>query len=173
VEIRNLLASEIDCRVQSVYEKGIVLLLYKDARCDMKILDETFGILGWEREHQLVNNNLFCTVSVWDKDKNIWVKKQDVGTESYAEKEKGQASDSFKRACFNLGIGRELYSSPFVWINAEKGEITNVKGKYSLNKKTKFHVYHIAYNGKEISELGIQDQNGKKRFRWAGTNDSN
>lgn len=154
--IRLLRADEIDVRVQSVKDSGGVFLLYKDARCDMRILDETFGITGWQRSHDVVNGNLFCTVEIWDREKNMWIRKQDVGTESNTEKEKGEASDSFKRACFNIGIGRELYTSPFIWITPLSGE--NLK-------YAKFHVSHIKYNDiREIIELDISDEKGNIRF---------
>ena len=171
MEIRTLRADEIECRVQQVKEKGCVLLLYKDARCDMRILDEVFGIDGWEREHQVVNGNLYCTVRVWSEKRNQWISKQDVGTESNTEKQKGEASDSFKRACFNIGIGRELYSAPFTWINLSKDEVKedSVGGKkrYSLDYKVKFEVKEIEYDShREISKLIIVDQNGKERFRF-------
>ena len=166
--IRTLSAAEIECRVQMIKDdgSGCSLLLYKDARADMRILDETFGITGWEREHQMIGNNLYCTVRIWDKEKNQWISKQDVGTESYTEAEKGQASDSFKRACFNLGIGRELYTAPFIWINLNPGETYNNKGRIALSSRTKFKVHHIAYNNnKEIVELEIKDQYGVTRFQ--------
>lgn len=119
VKIRPLRAEEIDCRVATISAKGLALLLYKDARVDQSILDETFGVYGWQRSHQWMGERLYCTVSVRDPETGEWISKQDVGTESYTEKEKGQASDAFKRACFNLGIGRELYTAPFIWILAE------------------------------------------------------
>ena len=119
VKIRPLRAEEIDCRVATINAKGLALLLYKDARVDQSILDETFGVYGWQRSHQWMGERLYCTVSVRDPETGEWISKQDVGTESYTEKEKGQASDAFKRACFNLGIGRELYTAPFIWIPAE------------------------------------------------------
>ena len=121
--IRLLRAEEIECRVATINERGLSLLLFKDARVDQKILDETFGFLGWKRSHQVLDGNLYCTVEVWDNKKEQWVAKQDVGTMSYTEKEKGQASDSFKRACFNWGVGRELYTAPFIWVGAEKTDI--------------------------------------------------
>lgn len=121
--IRLLKADEIECRAAMVSEKGLSLLLYKDARVDQKILDETFGIFGWKRSHQCIDGNLYCTVEIFDRDSGTWVAKQDVGTMSNSEKEKGQASDSFKRACFNWGIGRELYTAPFIWIPAGKADI--------------------------------------------------
>src|SRR3712207_1153311 len=108
LEFRPLKADEIDCRVATVSEKFFSLLLYKDARVDMVILDETVGALNWKREHTRDNAN--CIVSIWDNEKNQWISKEDTGTESFTEKEKGLASDSFKRACFNWGIGRELYT---------------------------------------------------------------
>ena len=98
--IRLLRADEIECRVSTISEKGLSLLLYKDARVDQRILDETFTPLGWQRTHQSIDGNLYCTVEVWDGDKKQWIAKQDVGTMSYTEKEKGQASDSFKRYNF-------------------------------------------------------------------------
>lgn len=103
-KIRTLNASEVDARVAQVTKKGCSILLFKDARVDMNILDEVFGVKGWKRSHQLIGDRLYCTVEIWDDMKEQWISKQDVGTESYTEKEKGQASDSFKRACFNLGM---------------------------------------------------------------------
>lgn len=165
MEIRKLRADEIEIRIQSIKENGFSLLLYKDARCDMKIMDETFGPFGWQRRHDLVNGNLFCTVSIWDENKKQWISKQDVGVESYTEKEKGQASDSFKRACFNIGVGRELYTAPFMWIAPrDKQEIKNNKNKFSVY--TKFSVSEIEYNGENISKLVVIDDKDNVRFSW-------
>lgn len=144
MKFRRLKASEIDARVSTVTEKGCSLLLYKDARVDQNILDETVGCLNWQRSHQLIGDRLYCTVSIWDEDKKQWISKQDVGTESYTEKEKGQASDSFKRACFNLGIGRELYTSPFIWIQSGKVSITEKNGKATTYDR--FVVDEIGYD---------------------------
>lgn len=133
MEFRNLTADEIEVRVQSIKQKkgtptGAILLLYKNARCDMKILDETVGAENWQREHYDCKGNLFCRVGIRTclKDNAAvaeWVWKSDCGVESNTEAQKGEASDSFKRACFNWGIGRELYTSPFIWIPADKLEI--------------------------------------------------
>ena len=142
-KIRLLRANEIECRVNTVSEKGISLLLYKDARVDQNILDEVFGIFGWQRKHELIGNDLFCTIKVRDEN-GEWVEKQDVGTASMAEPVKGAASDSFKRACFNLGIGRELYSAPFIWVSAEKINLTNEKGKWMV--KDRFTLSSISYD---------------------------
>ena len=153
---RKLHAWEIDARVATVTETGCSLLLYKDARVDQNILDETVGPMNWERSHQLIGDRLYCTVSIWDAEKKQWISKQDVGTESYTEKEKGQASDSFKRACFNFGIGRELYTAPFIWIKNTKCEITQKNGKYTTYDR--FVVDDIGYdNLGEINKLVIRN----------------
>lgn len=156
MKFRKLKASEIDARVATVTEKGCSLLLYKDARIDQKLLDETVGALNWQRTHQLIGDRLYCTVSIWDAEKNQWVSKQDVGTESYTEKEKGQASDSFKRACFNLGIGRELYTAPFIWISKDKCTLTEKNGKYTTYDR--FGVDEIGYDADgNINRLVIRN----------------
>lgn len=165
--IRLLRADEIECRVATVNAYGLRLLLYKDARVDQKMLDELFTPFGWKREHQEINGSLYCTVSVWDDSKRQWIGKQDVGTPSYSDKEKGQASDSFKRACFNWGIGRELYTAPDVWVPASRVHIKEKpekKGHYYTTDR--FFVQSISYNGRrEISSLVIVDQNGREAFR--------
>ncbi len=99
--IRLLRADEIECRVSMINGNGLGLLLFKDARVDQRILDEAFTPFGWRRTHQSIDGNLYCTVEIWDSEKKQWIAKQDVGVSGYTEKEKGQASDSFKRACFN------------------------------------------------------------------------
>ncbi|MCC8051403.1 MAG: hypothetical protein LIP10_12255 [Clostridiales bacterium] len=146
--IRLLRAEEIECRVSMISEKGLSLLLFKDARVDQKILDETFTPLGWKRTHQEIGGNLYCTVEIWDGEKEQWISKQDVGTESYSEKEKGQASDSFKRACFNWGIGRELYTAPFIWVPAARTVIEPRGDKYYC--RDHFTVAEIAYDENRI-----------------------
>lgn len=158
--VRLLKANEIECRVSVINEKGLSLLLYKDARVDQRILDETFGAFGWKRSHQCIDGNLYCTVEVYDKENKVWVAKQDVGTTGHTEKEKSQASDSFKRACFNWGIGRELYSAPFIWVPAGKALIQNKGSKFCCNDH--FEVSSIGYNGdREIASLIIKNDKGK------------
>ena len=158
--MRKLRADEIECRVNTISAKGCSLLLYKDARVDMRILDETFGSMNWQRKHEVIDGNLYCTVSVWDPEKEQWISKQDVGTESYTEKEKGQSSDSFKRACFNFGIGRELYSSPFIWINKNDVELTEKNGKFTTYDH--FSVKDIGYQGEMINRLEIVNDKKKR-----------
>ena len=156
LKFRNLRADEIDVRIGSVNKGGAALLLYKDARADMNILDETVGPLNWQRKHEIIDGKLFCTVSIFDSDKKEWISKQDVGTESYTEKEKGQSSDSFKRACVNLGIGRALYSAPNIFF------FTNRLDKYTIeNGKAKcydtFSVVDIQYNNNNIANVTIRN----------------
>lgn len=155
LEIRKLRPDEIEVRIAQINERGATLLLYKDARVDQKILDETFGVFGWQRTHQLIGDRLYCTISIWDDANKQWIVKQDVGTESYTEKEKGQASDSFKRAGFNVGIGRELYSAPFIWVSKDRITIEK-KGSDRYVTNDKFEVSEIGYDDKgEINSLTI------------------
>lgn len=164
-EIRLLNADEIECRIAIINEKGLSLLLYKDARVDQRILDETFGMFGWKRSHQSIDGNLYCTVEIRDKETGEWIAKQDVGTTGYAEKEKSQASDSFKRACFNWGIGRELYSAPFIWIPASKVQIQKKENKFYCNES--FHVSSITYSeSREIAGLELVSDRGSTIFEW-------
>ena len=154
-----LKAEDIECRIQQITNKGAVLLLYKTARVDMRILDEVYGEMNWQRHHEVINGNLFCTISVWDSEKSQWISKQDVGTESNAEAEKGQASDAFKRAGFAWGIGRELYDAPFIFIHAP------------VDKYDRFTVKEIKYSKTErkFTSLVIVDKDGKERYRLNGT----
>ena len=149
---RLLNANEIECRVAQVKKNGLSLLLYKNARADMSILDETVGPMNWQRRHCRDNAN--CIVSIWDPEKKQWIEKEDTGTESNTEAEKGLASDSFKRACFNVGIGRELYTAPFIWVTPPNCEIKEVNGRYACYDR--FDVSEIGYNERrEINRLVI------------------
>lgn len=160
-KFRDLRADEIECRVQSVKKNGLVLLLYKDARCDMNILDETVGPERWMREHYECKGNLFCKVGIvceTRKGESIfpeWIWKSDCGTESNTEAQKGEASDSFKRACFNWGIGRELYTAPFIWVSDDNCNIDN--GKCYDN----FEVKSVTIENKKITALEIYNKSKK------------
>lgn len=172
MNFRKLKSNEIDARVNTVSEKGCSLLLYKDARVDQNILDETVGPENWQRSHQMIGSNLYCTVSIFDKDKGLWVSKQDVGTESYTEKEKGQASDSFKRACFNWGIGRELYTAPFIWIKAANVNLEDKAGGKKTTYDT-FSVKDIGYdNDGNINKLKIVNNKTRKVAYTMGVDDT-
>lgn len=158
---RELRADEIECRVAQATQKGVSLLLYKDARCDQNILDETVGPMNWMRRHCRENAN--CIVSLWDEKKGQWIDKEDTGTESNTEKEKGLASDSFKRACFNWGIGRELYTAPFIWVRAEdceKLEKDDKSNRWKCNDK--FEVASIGIENKKIVGLTIINSKTRK-----------
>lgn len=161
---RELRADEIDCRISQIKtEKGEIkwlsLLLYKDARCDQNILDETVGPMNWKREHTRDNKN--CIVSIWDAEKAQWIGKEDTGTESNTEREKGLASDSFKRACFNWGIGRELYTAPFIKIPTEGFTV------YAGKCYDRFTVHGIGYTDGVITGLEIKNQKlGKVVFKY-------
>ena len=159
---RDLKSDEIDVRVAMVKENGVSLLLYKDARVDQDILDETVGHYNWQRHH--LRDNANCVVSIWDLSKKQWIEKEDTGTESNTEKEKGLASDSFKRACFNWGIGRELYTSPFIWIPKEKCNISSNNGK--LTCKDTFYVNAIEITNKVITALEIKNNKNERVFIW-------
>lgn len=165
-EIRLLSAQDIECRAQQVAKdfSWCSLLLYKNARVDMQILDETFGRFGWKRSHELINGRLYCTVSIYDDEKGQWVSKQDVGVESNTEVEKGQASDAFKRACFNVGIGRELYTAPKIFISLTKDDVKNSR------LSTRFDVRAIEYTNNQISYLQIVDNKGILRYEYADKN---
>ena len=159
MKFRDLKANEIDVRVAMVKESGLSLLLYKDARCDMNILDETVGSDSWQRKHYECKGNLYCSVGILTRD-NGWIWKDDCGAESYTEKEKGESSDSFKRACFNWGIGRELYTAPFIWVASDKCTIVKNGNKTSCNDK--FTVRSIAIVEKKIVALEIYNESLSK-----------
>lgn len=156
---RPLSISEIDFRVQSVKGDYAIILAYKDARADMIRLDEAVGPLNWKREH--LNGNANCVVSLWDDKNKQWVSKEDTGSESNTEAAKGLASDSFKRACFNWGIGRELYDYPLIRVKLFDNEKAN---KWALNPR-RWTWFSQFKNGK-ITYLAAKDEQGRKRFAW-------
>ena len=161
-KFRELKAEEIKCRLARETATGIQLLLYKDARVDMAILDETVGIARWQREHYVVDGVVYCRVGV--KIDNEWIWKSDCGVESFADGEKGESSDSFKRACVNFGIGRSLYTAPFIWIK---------KADYSLNDKGKcadsFSVLAIDIQDGEIKGLQVKNDKSGNTVYTFGT----
>lgn len=164
---RALRADEVDVRIGMVKQPttdtngkrvpgGVSLLLYKDARCDMNVLDETVGPMNWQKSYSRDNAN--CTVSIWDAEKAQWISKEDTGTESYTEADKGLASDSFKRACFNWGIGRELYTAPFIWIqDATKTDKFRVKEMTVENHRITHLVITNTYRSGAEKAVKIED----------------
>lgn len=168
-----LTTDEIDFRVQSINKGGYATILaYKDARVDMNRLDAVFGVDGWQKKYDLINGNLFCSVGIWSEKNKEWIWKQDVGTESMTEKEKGQASDAFKRACFNLGIGRELYDYPVIQIKLESNEfkVEQYNGKdvvkQTFDLKLKEWKWSSEFKDGKLQKLKAIDNNGKVRFEY-------
>lgn len=167
---RVLTAGEIECRVAQTGKGSngpwCQILIYKDARVDQKLLDEVVGPMNWKDSYELINGSLYCTVSLWDKEKKEWISKQNVGSESNTEKEKGQASDAFKRACFNWGLGRELYTAPKdVFITLKEKEYYEKDGK--IQTKVRFDVKEIEYNDdRQIVKLVIVDPKGEVRYSF-------
>ena len=159
---------QIDFRVQSINKGGYsTILAYKDARCDMQRLDEVCGPLNWKREHSRDNHN--CTVSIRNPETGEWVGKEDTGTESASEAQKGLASDSFKRACFNWGIGRELYDYPLIQLklNDQEFEVNGQKVKATWKLRLKEWLWYSEHdeNG-QITFLACKDAEGKLRWKW-------
>ena len=157
---------QIDFRIQSINKGGYATILaYKDARVDMQRLDEVCGPLGWKREH--LNGNHNCIVSIWDQTEQHWVPKEDTGTESNTEAQKGLASDSFKRACVNWGIGRELYDYPVIQVKLKAEEFTVDTGKAKATWKLKLRewIWHSVWDGGSLVYLASKDVGGL-RFEW-------
>ena len=174
-EIPLLTAQDVELRVaQVVKTKSAVyatLLVYKNARIDMKILDDVFGAMNWDRKHDTIDGKLFCTVSIWDEEKQRWVSKQDVGMPSNTESTKGEASDGFKRACFNWGIGRELYSAPNIRVELEDFEVSN--GENGKPKTyAKFYVEEMQFDKEQnkFIRFKVVDKDGNTRFTIATSN---
>ena len=172
VKFRTLGADEIEVKVKQVRQNGLVALLYKTARTDMDILDETVGAENWTNDYREIKGNLYCGIAIKDTNTGEWVQKWDCGIESREDGEgnekKGEASDAFKRAGFRWGIGRELYTSPFIWIPGDKAEIKQNQNKFQCYDK--FSVEKIAYSEDGRRIVGLAIYNDTKRARayvWA------
>ena len=163
LKFRDLRADEIECRVGNTKRKnnskpksddnpviGFQILLYKNARVDANILDETVGPFNWTKKFYQVKNTMFCEVAIRDKDTGEWVAKSDCGDDDFqTEQIKGEASDSFKRACFAWSLGRlNLYYGPFIWIKCSE----------EVNEYTKLYVSEVEYQDHIISKLVIKDR---------------
>lgn len=165
-----LTIKEIDFRVQSINNGAYATILaYKNARVDMQRLDDCIGALGWKREH--IRDNKNCIVSIWDEKKNQWISKEDTGSESMADAQKGLASDSFKRACFNWGIGRELYDYPAIQFKLNADEVAETgsqrpkyKATYKLNIKE--WTWFSEFKDGKLMGLGCRDTKGAVRFKY-------
>ena len=165
IKFRKLTAEELEARVATVSEKGCSVLIYKNARVDMAVLDETVGPMNWQRDHREEKGNLFCGIGIYDEERGQWVWKWDCGSESFTEKEKGEASDSFKRAGFNWGIGRELYTCPLIWFKAVDINMKQRNGKWTTYDH--FNVAEIAYEGNKVSRLVVVDEKTGAQFAWS------
>lgn len=166
-QVRNLREDEIECKIAQIKDnQGVALLLYKTARTDILLLDETFGKMNWQCEYKEVKGNMYCGISVFDRSKNQWVTKWDCGVESvFGDKQKGEASDSFKRAGFKWGVGIELYTAPFVWIPSDK---CNIRGGKCYDK---FAIEKIATENKVIKGLAVRNisNHNQRVFVWQAT----
>ena len=160
LKFRDLKEDEIELRVGVVKEKGFTLLLYKNARVDMALLDEVVGVGNWQREHKILGNDIYCRVGIYNKELGQWVWREDAGAEANTEVEKSKASDSFKRACVNFGLGRCLYSAPFVWVSNSETE----------NKNERYYVKEIEYVEHKISKLVICNEKTDKVVYSYGAN---
>jgi len=162
-----LTIDQIDFRIQSINKGGYATILaYKDARVDITRLNEVCGHLGWQREHSRDNHN--CKVSIWDDDKKHWVSKEDTGTESNTEQQKGLASDSFKRACFNWGIGLELYDYPLIQVKLKDNE-WRMQGDYpkaTWDLKLRDWTWYSEFEDGKLSFLAGKDDSGDVRFKY-------
>jgi hypothetical protein len=166
---RPLDISDVDFRVQSINNGGYATILaYKDARVDMNRLDEVCGIGYWKRDFREIGGKLYCGVAIYNKEISEWVWKWDVGTESMTEATKGLASDAFKRACFNLGIGRELYDYPVISVKLNDNEWTKDGGrpKQTYNLHIRDWKWYSEFTDGHITFLAAKDENGKVRFKW-------
>jgi hypothetical protein len=173
LNFRALKAEEIEVRIGSVTEKGLSLLLYMDARAAALLLDETVGPMNWKNSYRDINGKMYCGVDIWDSDKKEWVSKENVGTESNTEAEKGEASDGLKRAVATWGV-RELYTSPFIWVDANQLKShfnTEWNGKKTWKSNDKFEVsavdIEIVGYSRRITKLQITNTSTKKLcFDW-------
>lgn len=176
IRFRDLRADEIEVRVAQAKQNGVALLLYKDARVDMRILDETVGQENWQKEFYEHKGTLFCRVGIRafadvqnGADMDSWVWKSDAGEPSNTSAQKGEASDAFKRACFNWGLGRELYTAPFIWVKPERANIRQNGQKYQCFDR--FSVAKIEVKDGTITGIRIvnDSKGGEVAFSWRRT----
>lgn len=167
MQFRDLTAEDIECRVAQCNQNwGVQLLLYKNARVDMNILDETVGNENWQNRFYECKGNLYCSLGInvnYDKPEKepLWIWKDDCGSESNTEAEKGEASDARKRAGVAWGIGRELYTAPkFICFKPE--DVTWKDGKC----KDTFTVISLTIENKKIVGFQIQNNKTKKGIKY-------
>ena len=156
-KIRTLRAEEIEVRTQSVKNNKANMLLYINSRSATDLLDETYGMENWMIEYKDVAGQIYGRLSVYDTETDRWVVREDTGSESNVEAEKGLASDILKRCIVRLGV-TELYSSPKIqWEDDGYGN-------------TGYKVSEIEYDDRRnITHLVIVNRFGKEQFRWDRT----
>lgn len=175
---RDLTEDEIEVKISNIQKegKGLQLLLYKTARVDSQILDETFGCMNWQPDYKEIKGNLYCGISVYDKEKKEWITKWDCGVESaFGDKEKGEASDAFKRAGFKWGIGVELYTKIFIYIFSDDCQIKHDDNNNKFYCNDKFEVSNIEIKNKKIIKLEIINTslNNKVVFKYQNNKNIN
>lgn len=164
-EFRKLKGSELQCKCTDTKYKGsATILIYKDARVDQKVLDETVSPMRWQKDYKEIDGKIYCGVAIKDIDTGEWIWKWDCGTEGNFEAEKSEASDAFKRACFNWGLGRELYDTPKIKIKCPDSYYYNDKLTMTFTVKS------IEWEDNTLMELIIVDKFGKVVYDYKGNN---
>ena len=165
-----LQAADVEVRVGSLFStqkfSGASLLLYKTARVDTRRLNEVFGA-GWQCSYARDGENLVCTISVYDKELQQWVKRSNVGTKSYTEETKGEYSDALKRAGTVWGIGLELYNAPSLFM---KCNVTDKNGKKFIaeSKNKTLTVTHYEYTPEQgFTAIQIVNSKGEVVVNWS------
>lgn len=162
-EFRKLKANELQCKCTDTKFKGsATILIYKDARVDQRVLDETVSPMHWQKDYKEIDGKIYCGVAIKDKDTNEWIWKWDCGTEGNFEAEKSEASDAFKRACFNWGLGRELYDTPKIKIKCPDNYYYNDKLTMTFSVKS------IEWDDNTLTDLVIVDKFGKVVYDYKG-----
>ena len=173
-EFRTLRPDEILVRVERVNPQTLLgeIVLYKDARCDMRILDETVGPGRWQTEHVILDGQNYCKLSIWDEELKQWVSQMDVGVAQRFEREKSAASDALKRAAFRFGLGRELYTKPEdARVQLRRDEVkTGNDGNTYMKDEIALYVGSISYENKQITQLTVIDATGKPRYIFPAQN---
>lgn len=172
---RKLTANDVEVRVKSCDENGFLLLLYKNARVDQNILDETLTPFRWQNKYEELKGNIYCSIGIQDDVTGEWIWKSNCGTESNTEKEKGEASDSFKRAGFNWGIGRELYTAPKIKIKGHTKKVNRGGKDTWVPEYYEFDVVEMVVSDElprritELTIVGLSMEGGfheDEIFKW-------
>ena len=152
--------------------KWITVLLYKTARVDRDRLTKVFGT-QWQNQHYVDDKgNVVCKIGIYDLDLKQWIWREDTGTESFTEKEKGSYSDSFKRAGFRFGIGVELYKAPTIFLSWDKWSKYEIKGKEFFKAKGDLKGWSVNFHNKDKGLLGGFDLLDKfGTVKWSSKED--